>query len=120
MTSITEVQRMEAEVITLQELFTWKLERVTGERVVVGSLVSTGLRPTFLDKFEKRGVSLPAGLFLESDRLRVGRTTGNEGRRPARAGGARSIRPGRVRIGGGSAAGGRGRRRRSTRSAPTS
>jgi pilus assembly protein CpaF len=64
-TSITEVQRMEVEVITLQELFTYKLEQITGERVVVGSIVATGLRPTFLDKFEKRGVQLPAGLFHE-------------------------------------------------------
>jgi hypothetical protein len=30
---------------------------------VVGSLQSTGLRPTFLHKFEKRGVALPATLF---------------------------------------------------------
>ncbi len=65
-TSITEVQRMEVDVITLQELFTYRIEQVTGERVFVGSLVSTGLRPTFLDKFEKRGVMLPAGLFQDS------------------------------------------------------
>jgi pilus assembly protein CpaF len=65
-TSITEVQRMEVDVITLQELFSYKVEQVTGERVVVGSLVSTGLRPTFLHKFEKRGIALPAGLFHES------------------------------------------------------
>jgi pilus assembly protein CpaF len=64
-TTITEVQRMEAEVITLQELFTFKVDRVTDERVVIGSLVSTGLRPTFLYKFEKRGVPLPAVLFHE-------------------------------------------------------
>ena len=64
-TSISEVQRMESDVITIQELFTWKLEHVTGERVSVGSLVSTGLRPTFLHKFEKRGVALPAGLFVD-------------------------------------------------------
>jgi pilus assembly protein CpaF len=64
-TSITEVQRMEVDVITLQELFTYKVEHVTGERFVVGSLVSTGLRPTFLSKFEKRGIQLPAGLFQE-------------------------------------------------------
>ena len=31
---------MEVDVITLQELFTYKIEQVTGERVVVGSLVS--------------------------------------------------------------------------------
>ncbi len=65
-TSITEVQRMEVEVITLQELFAYKIEQITDERVVVGSLVATGLRPTFLDKFEKRGVQLPTGLFHES------------------------------------------------------
>ena len=65
-TSITEVQRMESDVITLQELFTYKIEQVTGERVFIGNLVSTGLRPTFLNKFEKRGIALPAGLFHET------------------------------------------------------
>jgi pilus assembly protein CpaF len=65
-TSISEVQRMESEVITMQELFTWKMEQVTGERVFVGNLVSTGLRPTFLNKFEKRGIALPTGLFHEN------------------------------------------------------
>ena len=64
-TSITEVQRMEVDVITLQELFSYKVEQITGERVVVGRLVSTELRPTFLHKFEKRGVALPAVLFHE-------------------------------------------------------
>jgi pilus assembly protein CpaF len=62
-TSITEVQRMEGDVITLQELFEFKIDQITGDRVVVGSLRSTGLRPTFLHKFEKRGVALPATLF---------------------------------------------------------
>ena len=65
-TSITEVQRMEVDVVTLQELFHYKIEQVTGERVFIGNLVSTGLRPTFLDKFEKRGVPLPAGIFHEA------------------------------------------------------
>jgi pilus assembly protein CpaF len=62
-TSITEVQRMESEVITMQELFTFKVSRVTDERVVVGTLETTGLRPTFLYKFEKRGIALPSSLF---------------------------------------------------------
>jgi pilus assembly protein CpaF len=62
-TSITEVQGMESEVITLQELFGFQVERITPERVVVGSLQPTGLRPTFNSKFEKRGVELPLSLF---------------------------------------------------------
>ncbi|MDQ3722565.1 MAG: CpaF/VirB11 family protein, partial [Actinomycetota bacterium] len=62
-TAITEVQRMESEVIGLQSLFEFKVDAVTDKRALVGSLRSTGLRPTFLDKFEKRDIDLPAGLF---------------------------------------------------------
>jgi pilus assembly protein CpaF len=62
-TSITEVQRMEGDVITLQELFEFKVEKITSDRVVVGSLRSTQLRPAFLHKFEKRGIALPVSLF---------------------------------------------------------
>ena len=38
-TSISEVQRMESDVITMQELFTWRMEQITGERIFVGNLV---------------------------------------------------------------------------------
>jgi pilus assembly protein CpaF len=62
-TSITEVQRMESDVVTLQELFAFQVERVTPERVVIGSLQPTGLRPSFITKFEKRGIELPLSLF---------------------------------------------------------
>src|ERR671915_984746 len=62
-TAITEVQRMESDVVTLQDLFEFKVERVTAERVVVGNLQPTGLRPTFLHKFEKHGITLPVSLF---------------------------------------------------------
>src|SRR5919202_1516707 len=61
--AITEVQRMESDVITLQDIFEFKVERVTEDRVVVGSLRSTGLRPTFVHKFDKHGVALPTSLF---------------------------------------------------------
>jgi pilus assembly protein CpaF len=63
--SIVEVQRMESDTITLQEIFKFDVERVTGDRVVVGGLRGTGLRPTFLQKFERRGITLPLGLFGE-------------------------------------------------------
>jgi pilus assembly protein CpaF len=62
-TAITEVQRMESDVITLQDLFEFKVERVTTDRVVIGNLQPTGLRPTFLHKFEKHGITLPVSLF---------------------------------------------------------
>jgi pilus assembly protein CpaF len=65
-TAITEVQRMESEMITLQDLYTFAIERVTEDRVVIGSLNPTGLRPNFLYKFEKRGIELPASLLGNS------------------------------------------------------
>ena len=62
-TAITEVQRMESDVVTMQDIFEFKLEQITADRVVIGSLQATGLRPSFLHKFEKRGVELPHSLF---------------------------------------------------------
>jgi pilus assembly protein CpaF len=62
-TTITEVQRMESDVITLQNMFEFQLEAVTAGNRVLGSLCPTGLRPTFLQKFEMHGVEIPASLF---------------------------------------------------------
>jgi pilus assembly protein CpaF len=62
-TAITEVQRMESDLITLQDLFVFAIDRVTDEHNVLGALEPTGLRPAFLYKFEKRGVELPSSLF---------------------------------------------------------
>jgi pilus assembly protein CpaF len=62
-TSITEVGRMESDVITLSELFKFAVDEVLPDRTVVGALKSTGLRPSFLDKFERRGIALPNSLF---------------------------------------------------------
>ena len=62
-TAVTEVQRMEAEVVTLQDLFTFKFAEVGSDGKIVGNLTSTGLRPASLHKFEKRGISLPLSMF---------------------------------------------------------
>jgi len=62
-TTITEVQRMESEVIMLQDLFSFKLEGVLPDRTVVGELQPCGLRPSFESKFRKHGIDLPPDLF---------------------------------------------------------
>ena len=62
-TAVTEVQGMESDVITLQEIFEFRMSELNKDGVVVGELVPTGLRPLFIKKFEKRGVALPLGLF---------------------------------------------------------
>ena len=49
---------MESDVITLQDIFTFQQKEITADGKVVGRLTSTGLRPSFLDKFERYGVAL--------------------------------------------------------------
>jgi pilus assembly protein CpaF len=63
LTGISEVQRMEGEMITLQNLFEFKIDRVDADRKIVGRLDPTGLRPSFLGKFEQHGIELPLDLF---------------------------------------------------------
>jgi len=56
-TSITEVQRMEGETVTLQDIFEYKIDKHHAENA--GMLGYTGLRPT-CSKFLHNGVSLPS------------------------------------------------------------
>jgi pilus assembly protein CpaF len=65
-TAIAEVQRMESDTITLQNLFEFHVERVDADRTVVGELAPTGLRPVFLPKFARHGIELPHDLFGSS------------------------------------------------------
>src|SRR4051794_21923606 len=60
--AITDVLRMEGDVITTQDLFTFEVGDVTAQGSVVGELRSTGLQPAFMPKLERRGVKLPTAL----------------------------------------------------------
>jgi pilus assembly protein CpaF len=68
---ITEVLRMESDVITLQDLFVARPpeegEAVGGPTRLLSPLSSTGLKPHFLDKLAAQGVTLPQGFFLRED-----------------------------------------------------
>jgi pilus assembly protein CpaF len=56
---------MEADVITLQTLYEFKLDHIDADGKVVGDLAPTGLRPTVLKKFERRGIEVPQELFMQ-------------------------------------------------------
>jgi pilus assembly protein CpaF len=64
--AITEVLRMEGDVITTQDLFTFEVGDVTSEGSVVGELRWSGLHPVFAPKLERRGVKLPDTLHTSS------------------------------------------------------
>jgi pilus assembly protein CpaF len=64
--AISEIQRMEGDLITLQELYEFKVDGVADDGRVLGELVATGLRPGFQHKFQMHGIALPTGLFLSN------------------------------------------------------
>jgi len=68
-THITEVEGMEGEVITLQDIFLFDFHAGVDENGrYLGSLRSTGLRPRFGRALADRGIRLPAALFMDNDR----------------------------------------------------
>jgi pilus assembly protein CpaF len=67
-TNITEVQGMEGDVITLQDVFLFDQEGFEGGRIV-GRIKPTGVRPKFMPKIEDAGIRLPPTVFGISDRF---------------------------------------------------
>jgi pilus assembly protein CpaF len=62
-TTISEVQHMEGDVITLQDIFAFQQEQITPDGAIHGRLEPTGMRPGFLPRLEQEGVGLPPELF---------------------------------------------------------
>jgi pilus assembly protein CpaF len=60
--NVTEVHGMEGETIVLQDLFVFGQVSYKNGRVF-GKLKALGLRPHFMEKFQKAGVSLPDHVF---------------------------------------------------------
>ncbi len=61
--SITEVVGIQGETVTLQEIFRFKEEGFDKNRKIIGQFQAMGLIPTFIEKFEQRGVQIPRNLF---------------------------------------------------------
>ncbi len=63
-THVTEVEKMEGDVITLQDIFLWDGTRgFDAEGRTLGRLASTGLRPKFLEKMAYSNVTVDPLLF---------------------------------------------------------
>jgi pilus assembly protein CpaF len=62
---ITEVQGMEGEIVTMQDIFLFEQTGVADNGKILGRLKPTGIRPKFYDKFEVSGIKLPPDLFAE-------------------------------------------------------
>ena len=61
--SIQEITGMEGDVITMQEIFTFRQTGVNAEGEVQGYFQATGVRPKFSDRLRSFGVVLPDTMF---------------------------------------------------------
>ncbi|HUF95169.1 MAG TPA: CpaF family protein [Acidimicrobiia bacterium] len=73
-THITEVEGMEGDIITLQDLFLFDFGMgVDDDGKFNGRLKATGIRPSFSEELEDQGIKLPADLFDPEPFARRGR-----------------------------------------------
>ena len=66
-TYITEVQHMEGDVITTQDLFRFEQTGMDADGKLTGHFVSTGMQPSFMEKFQTNGVELPEDFFMPDE-----------------------------------------------------
>jgi pilus assembly protein CpaF len=62
--NITEVVGMEGDTITLQDIFTYKVEGIDSNGRIKGHFTSTGIRPNFLDKLSSSGIIVRDDWFV--------------------------------------------------------
>ncbi|SDZ50866.1 pilus assembly protein CpaF [Jannaschia faecimaris] len=61
--SIAEVNGMEGDVITMQEIFAFRQRGKGDDGEILGELLYTGIRPQFMDRLISAGVKLPEKIF---------------------------------------------------------
>ncbi len=64
-THITEVQHMEGDIITMQDLFRFEQTGMDENGKVMGRFVYTGMQPGFMEKFQVNGVGHILDTFME-------------------------------------------------------
>jgi pilus assembly protein CpaF len=64
-TTVTEVMNMEQDVIIMQDVFRFKQLGIDQNGRAFGQFEATGVRPTFVQRLESKGIKLPTNLFQE-------------------------------------------------------
>jgi pilus assembly protein CpaF len=61
--SVSEVNGMEGDIITMSELFRFERQGIDKEGNVIGSLKATGIIPGFHKQIVRKGIDMPVELF---------------------------------------------------------
>ncbi len=64
-TYITEVMGMEGDKVIMQDIFVFVKDGVDESGRAFGHFEATGVRPSFLDRFQQSGIRLPSSLFQQ-------------------------------------------------------
>jgi pilus assembly protein CpaF len=64
-TAVSEISGMEGEVITMQDIFTFKQDGFDADGKVEGRFVATGFVPKFFDDLQRRGIPVNMDIFRE-------------------------------------------------------
>jgi pilus assembly protein CpaF len=67
--SVSEITGMEGEMITMQDIFRFKLEGRDENNLVVGHFEATGIRPKLTEDLMNHGVSISSDLFRPDKKL---------------------------------------------------
>jgi pilus assembly protein CpaF len=62
---ITEISGMEVDIVTLQDIFTFKQEGFSEDFKVRGRFVASGFVPRFYEDLQRRGMAVNMGIFRE-------------------------------------------------------
>ena len=66
--NITEVQGMQGDTVTLQDIFLFKETGFDKNRKIVGQFMSQGLIPKFIQDLKERGIIIPKDLFSNEEK----------------------------------------------------
>jgi pilus assembly protein CpaF len=62
-TSISEISGMEENIISMQEIFSFKKKGIGPDGKVIGAFTPTRIRPRFLEQLKTSGIFLPPSMF---------------------------------------------------------
>jgi pilus assembly protein CpaF len=63
LTHISEVTGMEADVISMQDLFVFERQGISSDGKMIGTFTATGIRPRFAERLQALGINLPMDMF---------------------------------------------------------
>jgi pilus assembly protein CpaF len=69
--SLQEIVGMEGDIITMQEIFSFKQTRIDADGKVRGQFRFNGVRPKFFERFKVAGIQIPPEIFDPSNVLEV-------------------------------------------------